>query len=103
MRRVDFRNVDRESRGRTVADATNEVAQVDVEAMAMNDAALADDLDQVRFRAHLIHTTAQEMDLDDFLKVADDVIVLPRPPGTEPLPGYGHAMLRLAKALTPVP
>lgn len=76
-------------------------AQLNVEAMAMNDAALADDLDEARFRAHLIRTAAQEMGLAGVLGVAEDVIVLLRPPGTEPLPGYGHAMLRLAKILTP--
>lgn len=76
-------------------------AQLNVEAMAMNDAALADDLDEARFRAHLIRTSAREMGLTRVLEVAEDVIVLLRPVGTEPLPGYGHAMLRLAKILTP--
>ncbi|MGN6479884.1 hypothetical protein [Luteibacter sp.] len=77
------------------------IAQLNVEAMAMNDAALADDLDEARFRAHLIRTSAHEMGLTRVLEVAEDVIVLLRPVGTDPLPGYGHAMLRLAKALNP--
>jgi 4-phytase/acid phosphatase len=76
-------------------------AQLNVEAIAMNDAALADDLDEARFRAHLIREAAEEMGMTELLEVAEDVIVLLRPPGTEPLPGYGHAMLRLAKLLTP--
>ena len=66
----------------------------------MNDAALANDLDEARFRAHFIVATAYDMGLPNIARVAEDVVVLLRPPGTEPLAGYGHAMLRLAKVLS---
>ncbi|MGN6481156.1 hypothetical protein [Luteibacter sp.] len=45
------------------------IAQLNVEAMAMNEAALDDDLDEARFRAHLIRTAAQEMGLAGVLAV----------------------------------
>lgn len=76
-------------------------AQLNVEAMAMNDAALADDLDEARFRAQLIRADAEALGLPELVAVAEDILALLRPPGTEPLPGYGRAMLRLATVLTP--
>ncbi|UPG96340.1 hypothetical protein [Luteibacter aegosomatissinici] len=82
-------------------DAILRFAQLNAEAIAMNDAALADDLDEARFRAHLIRTAAEEMGLSEVVEAAQDVVVLLRAPGTVPLPDYGHAMLRLARILTP--
>lgn len=69
-------------------------AQLNAETMAMNDAALADDLDEARFRARVIPVFVEEIGL------AGDMVLLLRKPDTEPLPGYGHAMLRLANVLT---
>ena len=76
-------------------------AQVNAEAMAMNDAAQANDLDEDRFRAQVILATANEMGLSEIARVAEDVVILLRPLGTNALRGYGQAMLRLAKALAP--
>jgi 4-phytase/acid phosphatase len=82
-------------------EAILQFAQLSADAIAMNDAALADDLDEARFRAGLILSAAQGIGLLDVAEAAEDVVVLLRPPGNEPIPGYGHAMLRLAKALSP--
>ncbi|MGN6479495.1 hypothetical protein [Luteibacter sp.] len=76
-------------------------AELNVDCMAMNDAALATDLDEARFRAHLICVRADELGLHAVSDAAADVAAILGDPGTEPSPGYGHAMLRLAKLLTP--
>jgi 4-phytase / acid phosphatase len=85
----------------TDEDAILRLAQLNSEAMAMNDAALADDLDEARFRAHRIFGSALALGLSDIADVAAEVERLLGGVGTTPLPGYGHAMLRLAKILTP--
>ncbi|MGF6493942.1 hypothetical protein ABIE56_002127 [Luteibacter sp. 621] len=77
------------------------LAELSMDAKAMNDAALADDLDEARFRVRLIVARAQEGGLELVAEAAEDIAVLLRDSGMEPLPGYGHAMLRLAKVLTP--
>jgi len=75
------------------------LAELSMDAKAMNDAALADDLDEARFRARLIVVRARGGGLELVAEAAEDIAVLLRDPGMEPLPGYGHAMLRLANIL----
>lgn len=67
----------------------------------MNDSAGAHDLDEARFRANLIRRTAEKMGLPEVLSAAEEVAVHLGPIGCKPLPGYGRAMLQLAKILTP--
>lgn len=76
-------------------------AELSLDAQAMSDAALAGDLDEARFRARLIVAKARENGFLPVAETAEDIAVLLRDPGMEPMPGYGHAMLRLAKLLTP--
>lgn len=76
-------------------------AELSVEALAMNDAALARDMDEARVRAHLIFGRALVLGLPEVADAAREVERLLGVSGTEPSPGYGHAMLRLANLLTP--
>jgi hypothetical protein len=76
-------------------------AELSLDAQAMNDAALSDDLDEARFRARLIVAKATMNGLPLVAETAEDIAVLLRDPGMDPLPGYGHAMLRLARQLCP--
>ncbi|WP_213947468.1 hypothetical protein [Luteibacter sp. dw_328] len=69
------------------------------EAADMNDAALASDLDEARFRAQLIAARADEVGYVDLALAAAHLVVILGPDGTTPLPGYGAGMLRVANAL----
>ncbi|KJV31286.1 hypothetical protein VI08_13580 [Luteibacter yeojuensis] len=77
------------------------LAKLNFEVIAMNDAVLAHDLDEARFRTHFIHMSVQDMGFWEVARVAADVVLLLRGLGCDPLPGYGQAMLNLARALTP--
>jgi len=66
------------------------------EAAAMNDAALAQDLDESRFRAQLIAARADEAGYVDLALAAAHLVLILGSPGTTPSPGYGAGMLRVA-------
>lgn len=76
-----------------------DVAALVREAAAMGDAALASDLDEARFRAHLIAARADEAGYVDLALAAAHLVVVLGPPGTMPSPGYGAGMLRVASQL----
>jgi hypothetical protein len=75
------------------------IAELVREAAAMNEAALASDLDEARFRAHLIATRADEAGHVDLALAAAHLVVVLGPAGTAPSPGYGAGMLRIANEL----
>ena len=76
-----------------------DVAALVREAAAMNDAALASDLDEARFRARLIAARADESGYVDLALAAAHLVIVLGPPGTTPSPGYGAGMLRVANQL----
>lgn len=65
----------------------------------MNDAALALDLDESRFRAQLIAARADEAGYVDLALAAAHLALVLGPFGTKPAPGYGAGMLRVASEL----
>ena len=69
----------------------------------MNEAALAGDLDESRFRAALISVKAEECGLTVIARAARDVERLLGVPGTEPAGAYGESMLRLATVISQDP
>jgi hypothetical protein len=75
------------------------VAAMILESAAMNDAALAKDFDEARFRAQLIMVNASTAGHVDLAVAAAHVIVVMGSPGSLPSPGYGEAMFRVAEAL----
>lgn len=75
------------------------VAEIVQDAAATNDAALAEDFDEARFRAQLVVDKLEAAGLSQGIEVALRVVGLLGPMGTPPRPGYGEAMLRLADAL----
>ncbi len=68
----------------------------------MNDAALARDFDEARFRAQLIVGKADALELTDVVLAAGHVIELLGPIGSTPKDGYGAGMLRIANELDKV-
>lgn len=72
-----------------------------LEAVAMGDAALCGEMDEARFRADLIARSAIAENLPDVAEAALDVVVLLGTTGSLPQPGYGDAVLRLARVLRP--
>lgn len=84
-------------------DAVLRFAQLCADAIAMNDAALASDFDEARFRARMITDLAIDLGLSGVSGASADIERLLGPSGTEPGQGYGNAMLRLAKLMTPPP
>jgi hypothetical protein len=75
------------------------VAEIVRDSVAMNDAALAGDFDEARFRAQIV---AAKADRSGFVGVALAVAHLVTtlgPMGSNPRPGYGADMLRVASAL----
>jgi hypothetical protein len=75
------------------------IAEILREAAAMNDAALAGDLDEARFRAQLIAKTADAGDHLDLVLAAGRLLHVLGPTGTTPLPGYGACILRITTEL----
>ena len=75
------------------------VAEIVRESAAMNDAALAGDFDEARFRAQLIVAKADAAGHLDLVLAAAHLIHLLGPTGTTPRPGYGAGMLRIANEL----
>jgi hypothetical protein len=65
----------------------------------MNDAALASDFDEARFRAQLIAEGADEAGHADLALAAAHLALVLGPIGTSPSPGYGAGMLRVANEL----
>jgi len=78
-------------------------AQLCADAIAMNDAALASEVDEARFRARMIADWALDLGLATVADTAAGIERILGPSGTEPGPGYGDAMLWLAKLITPPP
>jgi hypothetical protein len=76
-----------------------DVAVLVREAADMNDAALALDLDEARFRAQLIAAKADDLGYVDLALAAAHLVVILGPVATMPLPGYGAGMLRVADEL----
>ncbi|MDY1549572.1 hypothetical protein [Luteibacter sahnii] len=79
------------------------LAELSLEGSAMNEAALAGDLDESRFRAALIATKAEECGLAAIATAARDVECVLGRPGTEPAGAYGESMLRLATVISQDP
>lgn len=76
-----------------------QVAELACEAAAMNDAALALDFDEARFRAQLIAERADEASYINLAMAVAQLVVTLGPVGTAPLPGYGARMLHIANEL----
>jgi hypothetical protein len=76
-----------------------DVAQIVRDAAAMNDAALAGDLDEARFRAQLIVGKADALGLLDLVLAAAHLLEVLGPVGSTPKSGYGAGMLRVANEL----
>lgn len=76
-----------------------DVALILRDAAAMNDAALACDLDEARFRAQLIAAKADDAGYVDLALAATHLVVILGPAGTTQSPGYGAGMLRVAEEL----
>jgi hypothetical protein len=75
------------------------VAEIVRDSAAMNDAALAGDMDEARFRAQLIVAKADAAGHLDLVLAAAHLVHTLGPAGTTPLPGYGAGMLRIANEL----
>jgi hypothetical protein len=80
-------------------ESTLAVAEIVRDSAAMNDAALAGDMDEARFRAQLIVAKADAAGYLDLILAAADLVHTLGPVGTTPLPGYGAGMLRIANEL----
>jgi hypothetical protein len=83
-------------------DAVLRVAQIVNESVAMNEAALAGDFDEARFRAQLIVSKAGGAGLGHVVLAAARVVDQLGPMGAVPKPGYGEVMLAVAHALDDV-
>lgn len=79
------------------------LAELSLGGAAMNEAALAGDLDESRFRASLIAAKVEECGLTAIARAARDVERLLGVPGTEPTGAYGESMLRLATVISQDP
>ena len=75
------------------------VAEIVRDSVAMNDAALAGDFDEARFRAQLIVGKAHAGGHIDLVLAAGHLLTILGPIGTTPGPGYGAGMLRIANEL----
>ncbi|UPG84621.1 hypothetical protein L2Y94_14965 [Luteibacter aegosomatis] len=82
-------------------DAVLRFAQLCTDAIVMNDAALASAFDEARFRARMIADWALERGRSTIADTAADIERILGPSGMEPGLGYGDAMIRLAKIMTP--
>ncbi|MGN6094571.1 MAG: hypothetical protein ACTHOL_19650 [Luteibacter jiangsuensis] len=79
------------------------LAELSLEGAAMNEAALAGDFDEARFRASLLRAKAAEAGLTNIAAMARIVETSLGKPGMEPGEGYGEAMLRLANLISQDP
>ncbi|MGY3228936.1 hypothetical protein ACVWWJ_000420 [Luteibacter sp. HA06] len=77
------------------------VAALNLESIALGEAALLGDLNEARFRASLLATQATELGFDVIGVAAADVCVALGPVDSEPAPGYGAAMFRLGVLMDP--
>ena len=75
------------------------VAEIVRDSAAMNDAALAGDFDEARFRAELIAGKADAQGYVDLALAAGHLVTVLGPVGTVPKSGYGAGMLRIANEL----
>lgn len=75
------------------------IAEIVRDAAATNDAALAGDFDEARFRAQLVVDKLEASGISSAIDAALLVVGRLGPIGTPPRPGYGEAMLRLAGRL----
>lgn len=75
------------------------VAEIVRDSAAMNDAALARDFDEARFRAQLVIAKADAAGLEDVVLAGARVLDRLGPPGSAPRKNYGEAMLGLAHVL----
>jgi hypothetical protein len=80
-------------------DAVLAVAEIVRDSAAMNDAALAGDFDEARFRAQLIVAKADAGGHVNLVLAAGHLLTILGPIGTTPLSGYGAGMLRIANEL----
>jgi len=69
------------------------------DAVAMNEAAVAGDLDESRFRARRIASLAAPEGFDGIAEAACQLSRLLGPPGSEPQPGYGAAMVAISNEI----
>lgn len=75
------------------------LAELSLEGAAMNEAALARDWEEARFRAALLGARATEAKLTNIAAMARVVETALGEPGSEPGEGYGEAMLQLANVI----
>jgi hypothetical protein len=75
------------------------VAEIVRDSAAMNQAALAGDLDEARFLAVLVASKAEAAGFAHVALAADDLVVILGPLGSEPNSDFGAAMLRVANEL----
>lgn len=75
------------------------VAEIVRDSAAMNDAALAGDFDEARFRAQLITAKADAAGHRDLVLAAAFVVDRLGPLGSVPRAGFAAGMLRVAEAL----
>ena len=78
------------------------MAEVISEAAATNEAALAGDLDEARFRARLTASAASDAGLGSVALAADELVDVLGPVGGDIRPGLGAAMVKVADALEAV-
>lgn len=78
------------------------LAEIVRDSHAMNEAALARDLDEARFLAVLVASKAEAAGMGDVALAADDLVVMLGPMGSEPNSDYGTAILRVANELDAV-
>jgi hypothetical protein len=72
-----------------------------IEAVAIGQAMLDSDYEEARFRAHLLHSQACDLAIDEVADAARDVLHH-LPMGGPPKTGIGRAMLRLSSAVDAV-
>lgn len=75
------------------------VAEIVRDSVAMNDATLAGDFDEARFRAQLIVAKADAAGHLDLVLAAAYTLDRLGPAGSSPRDGYGAGMLRVANEL----
>ena len=75
------------------------VAEIVRDSAAMNDAALAGDFEDARFRASLVVAKADAAGHIDLVLAAAYTVDRLGPPGSTPRDGYGAGMLRVAAEL----
>ncbi|KJV31290.1 hypothetical protein [Luteibacter yeojuensis] len=73
---------------------------IHTDAIALGDAALAEDFDEARFGAKLLIARAESLGMASLVHAAK-VIEATLGESGEPLPGYGAAILGVAKTLRP--